>query len=228
MYDRVQTENDLASFIIENMNYTTKELMPWQLDIIKRIMYDMDPVMGCPVAKDPGHSHSYTVGSVSTGSTLYSFAPNTYPAGCVSVPCQQKENDMNSAYATVAVEANPTKDERRFLRSRLEDAFYTKKAALKVKFGLIDDEAPASFEDFLARIQAGKYTIDDKDAKKKTWNPTAYIRWRDPSVKEDQEGYDAAKATLKAAYDKAEEDIRILTPTEGLAALRAFKDISVQ
>lgn len=158
----------------------------------------------------------------------YSLAPCT-PAGYV-VPCQQEECKMNYATTAVSVSAelDSTKDQRKFLRNSLYEAFSDKKHALKRKFGLVHDDAPDSFEEMLARIQAGKYVIDAKDAKRKTYAPLAYIVWRDPSVKEDQDGYDAAKAELRKAYDKAEEDIRILAPEAGLASLRAFKDISVQ
>lgn len=145
-------------------------------------------------------------------------------------PCQQEECKMNYATTAVSVSADldHTKSQRKFLSNSLYEAFTGKKYALKKKFGLTYDEAPRSFEELLARIQAGKYVIDDKDTKKKTYDPLAYIVWRDPSVKEDQDGYDAAKAELRKAYDKAEEDIRILAPEAGLASLRAFKDISVQ
>lgn len=153
-------------------------------------------------------------------------------AGCkIEAPCQKQETDMNYATTAVSIAADLSaadKDQRRFLRSRLEDAFYDKKTALKKRFGLTGDERPQSFEDLLARIQAGKYVIEEKDAKKKSYDPLSWIVWRDPSIKEDQAGYDAAKAELRKAYDKAEEDIRILALTDGLAALRAFKDISVQ
>lgn len=141
---------------------------------------------------------------------------------------QKKEQDMSNSYASVtAINADTTeKDQRRYLERRLWDVMYTIKTGLKKQFGLTDDEAPTTAEDFIARIKDGKYTVDAEKLKKETlgtYDLIRYIRWRDPSTVEDKDGYAAARDALDAEVTRVTDIIKIKTPAEGLDALQAFE-----
>lgn len=149
--------------------------------------------------------------------------------GCPA-PAQKQEEDMNSyaTAATINVADNAEKDQRRYLERRLSDIFYSKKNTAKKQFGLVNDDAPRTFEDLKARLDAGKYVIDEKDAKKKDWNNgLSYVEWRDPSVKQDQEGYDAWKKAAKAELTRIEDSIKIDAPADALKAVQAFEDAPI-
>lgn len=133
---------------------------------------------------------------------------------------------MNSAYATATVVAQDTteKDQRRYLRDELYSAYQTAKLALRRKFGLEDDEAPSSIQDAVKRIQDGLFVIPEKYKKAgDSYASMSYLRWRDPKAVEDKVGYEAAKTPLKAAWTKAEREIRIFAPAQGLEAVIAFE-----
>ena len=135
----------------------------------------------------------------------------------------------NVAYA-VAAQAAPVESDlskaRKYLATRIDDVIFDKKLELKKTFGLTDDKSPETFTDFLARIQAGKYVYPEEKKDKPrfdTWSIVAGIRWRDPAVKEDMEGYEAAKVLLKAAAQDALDVIRVSSEADGLAALKDFQ-----
>lgn len=164
----------------------------------------------------------------------HSFAPcQEAPVSATKLPWkkkidkQEKEQDMSSYASVTNIAADTTeKDQRRYLEKRLYDISYEIKTGLKKQFGLIDDAAPLTAEDFIARIKDGKYTVDAEDLKRETWSATSaagYIRWRDPSVVEDKDGYKAAKAAMEAEVTKVTDIIKIKTPADGLAALQAFE-----
>lgn len=145
-------------------------------------------------------------------------------------PAQNKEEkDMcYASAATINVADNTEKDQRKYLKSRLYDAFYEKKADAKRKFGLVDDKAPANAEELIDRIKNGKFTVTPKEQRSRWEGPFEAIRWRDPSVKEDKDGYEAAKAELEKAFKEAEDVIVIKTPSEGLDAVKAFQALEVK
>jgi hypothetical protein len=179
----------------------------------------MANLMECMVSR--AHTHNYTLPD-------YPNPLEPKQAGRSKAPCQKKEEDMNSyANVTAAMNISDTteKDQRRHLQNRLYDIASSKKYALKKQFGLTNDDTPNTFEELLARIQGGKYVIDEKNAKRRDYNGgLGYVTWRDPAVKEDQAGYDAAKKELDAAQQKVSDDIAILPPADGLASLRAFEE----
>lgn len=147
---------------------------------------------------------------------------------CKAWPCtaskKKDESPMNSyASATVIAQDTTERDQRHFLTGALYDAYTTAKTALKRKFGLIDDVEPLTVADVVKRIQDGLFVIPEKYKDTKTCGNIAYLRWRDPKVVEDKDGFEAAKLPLKKAYNDAERAIRILAPADGLKALQDFE-----
>src|SRR6266576_887816 len=138
-------------------------------------------------------------------------------------PCKSKKdvNPMNYASATLVSQEDTTlRDQRRYLLSELNDSFDKAKTALKRKFGLADDATPTSIEDAVKRIQDGLFIIPKRYLEKgASYASMAYLRWRDPKTVEDQAGYDAAKAPLKAAYTKAQRELKIFSPEKGLQSV---------
>lgn len=129
------------------------------------------------------------------------------------------DNNMENNIAT----------ERSYLNTRLGDIGRTKRDELKRQYGLMDDKAPATAAEFVDRIKKGLFVVTkqarfDEDgiysAKDAFSNST---RWRDPSVKEDKEGYKKAEAVLDKALTDTLDTIRILAPEAGLKALKDFE-----
>jgi hypothetical protein len=116
--------------------------------------------------------------------------------------------------------------QRSYAATRLGDLYSKLNSGLIKQFGLVNDEPPRSFEDLLARIQAGKYVFpEDKKTKSiGVYGVMDYIQWRDPAVKEDQAGYDAAIEKLSAAYNDAQDNMALASDAAGVkAAVDAFK-----
>lgn len=97
---------------------------------------------------------------------------------------------------------------------------------LRQHFGLEDDNRPATAKEFVQRIKDGKFTLRDEDSEDCYYTDADFaynIRWRDPSVKEDKDGYTAAKKNMEAAYNAAKDQIYISSPEAGLKALQEFE-----
>jgi hypothetical protein len=151
---------------------------------------------------------------------------------CVPTPCKapgwpkaKKEEEIPMAsYASAQIIADTTeKDQREFARDRIRSVKFAKNLELQKQFGLVDDTAPQTPAEFAQRITDGKYTIDKEKMDKQTYDPSRYIRWRDPSVVEDKEGFKAASEKLEAAYTEAKEAIVLSPIADVKAALDTFK-----
>jgi len=148
-------------------------------------------------------------GSIWTGAVQ--LAPLPVPTTCVGVECKKKEGK------------NPMEDKVYYLEGRINSIASEKIIALSNQFGINDDPDPRTPAELVARITAGKYILPDP-AKRKAYNALDGIRWRDPSVKEDMDGYNAAISALKVQKIAAKDIIMVKDPaTDGLAALQAFE-----
>jgi len=117
------------------------------------------------------------------------------------------------------------KEAKERLRARVDNvAGYRTGLDLQRKFGLRDDVKPKDFEEFIQRIKDGKYVAPEKGDCSRTDEYCSYgIHWRDPAVKEDQDGYDAAMKELKETATKTLDEIAVYAPAEGLKALNKFE-----
>lgn len=137
---------------------------------------------------------------------------------------KQKEENPMASYASAQIIADTTeKDQREYARGRIRELKYAKASAFEKQFGLTDDERPATPAEFIQRITDGKYTINKEKLDKRTYSPADYIRWRDPSLVEDQAGYKAAIAKLDEAYTKAKDTIVLSPVTDLKAAIDTFE-----
>lgn len=100
-----------------------------------------------------------------------------------------------------------TADARSYFKNRIAQISNEKGYALRKQFGLVDDAAPETLDDLVKRIQDGKYIIPKEYSDRKLYDPARFIKWRDPAVKEDQAGYDAAEALFEKEADKARDAV---------------------
>lgn len=152
---------------------------------------------------------------------------------CPPEPCKkagwgnkQKEevNPMASyAQATIVNPASIEAEQREIVRSTLRTFKYAKANELEKQFGLTDDEAPRTAAEFIERITSGQYTVDEKYKDERTYSPSQFIRWRDPSKVEDRAGYKDAVKKLDAAYADAKLKAALLPIADLLKLVEDFK-----
>lgn len=173
----------------------------------------------------PSHCHSYTIPCTAPiVSDLYDKCPAPAEPKRWGIKATKKEENPMASYASAQIIADTTeKDQRAYLTDRLYTIREAHKDALRKQFGLIDDEAPATPAEFIQRIADGKYTIGKEKMDKKTYAPSNYIRWRDPSVVEDLKGYEAAKLKLEEAYRTAKDAAILSAVADAKAAMDTFK-----
>jgi hypothetical protein len=157
----------------------------------------------------------------------------TQPAVSFPAPASKKKKDKNMSrrydedtdcyYDTLPAQTAEQQAKDRLIL-RANDLQWPATDKLAREFGMADDDAPTTFKDFLERIKKGKYVMSDKIKEdQKLWHPEQYIRWRDPAVKEDQAGYEAALEKFNKQMRDTIDEIYVLTPEEGLKALRKLE-----
>lgn len=174
-----------------------------------------------------------------TVAPCYNALMDMYEAKCVSLAdCEapapkikigfgskikKDENPMNTySSATVVTADSIEKDQRRALTSALYSAFRDKVGAAKKQFGLTGDDAPQTMTEMVQRIQDGKFVIPEQY--KDHCASTSFIEWRDPAIKQDKDGYKAARKELDTAYQALELKLAIIPVADGLAAVEAYRD----
>lgn len=165
-----------------------------------------------------------------------------WPCGlpdCVICEQEEKERAMRTAitsapasYANAQVYAPQSEiaEQRAYLLDRLNTICWAKRDDERKPFGLVDDEAPKTIKERKERIAAGKYVFkyyrdeEDYDEDEEHYDiDRVTLRWRDPAVKEDQKGYDAAMEKLKKDMTSYRDTIRIKDADTGLAAVQEFE-----
>lgn len=124
-------------------------------------------------------------------------------------------------------EMNNENDQRVHLSNRTYQIANQHESKLRADFHLNNDEAPDSFDEFVARVQAGKMTFDKNIKTDRKFgyfgDMLRYITWRDPNVPADQAGFDAAWAKVLETRTAVNDDVAILEPKDALASVRAFE-----
>lgn len=162
------------------------------------------------------------------------FYDNTpqYPAGYEFTlplpqeckPAKSRKNTMYRDEYDCPSAGQPTDQKQRdYLLAELNAIEYKARDKGERTFGLIDDPRPTTPADLVKRIQDGKFIIPKEFEEKKVYHPLEYIRWRDPAVKEDREGYEKFCETLQTESKQTERKIAIADPKDGLEILTAFE-----
>lgn len=195
----------------------------------KEALRELNPNLSCKVLKemyDVVYGIPATSGCITLASNSLADCPKAYcpPPATPQVCKQQEGNNPMSAYAsaTVAAATTETQDQRKYLERRLQDVYDRKRSPLEAQFGLVDDEAPSSVEDFKKRIEDGAYTFRTGD-RYRYWHWSDKIQWRHPDRKQDSEGFEAARKELKVEKQKALDIIKIDEPKAGLDAIKALE-----
>lgn len=142
---------------------------------------------------------------------------------------EKKEKKMSYASATLVqtpAEIPTDQKQRKYLAQRADEIYSAKKDEARKHFGLVDAPQPKTVKEFIDFIKEDKFTVEEKYLDRKlpyTGYAPEFIRFRDPSIKEDQAGYDAFKDAASKALKTLKDDIVILDPKEGLEKLREFE-----
>lgn len=129
-------------------------------------------------------------------------------------------------------------EKRSYLRNRLTDIRYQKASKLEKEFGLLDDDAPKTPQEYVDRIKSGMVTFPtDEEFIKNNANmsfngwcalkPGSTLRWRDPAVKEDRDGYHKAMTAFEATETPVYDAIAIEDPKDALDAVQAHEQATL-
>jgi len=140
---------------------------------------------------------------------------------------KKKEEEKKMAYSNQFDVAGAR---HRYFTDRLESIWMNLTNKAEKHYGLRDDNPPESFNELMDRLNSGKYVIpEDKKDKKTGFNSVYYIRWRDPAVKEDRDGFNAESEKIRAALNKAQDVIFAATSPESmLKAVEDFENYTIQ
>jgi hypothetical protein len=142
-------------------------------------------------------------------------------------PTEYKKEDKMSRHYNEDLdmyveEVTESEKQRAYLFNRLEVIRYGKVYELEQKFGLRDEDYPKNFNEWVERINAGRYVFNKPgDKEGEYWRN--YIRWRDPDLKEDVKGYNAALELLNKEHLKTKDIIAIKSVDDGLDALQSLE-----
>lgn len=139
--------------------------------------------------------------------------------------CKSKTTEANIA---LAINANqgPTEDQttKQYLQGRLTPLYWEKAHALGPVFNL--NHKYISEEDKLDRALTGRYQLRDEqdyDDDSGELIKSKRVIWKTKEEEPNREGYNAAKKLLDAAKQKAEDEINVYFPEQGLESLRTFE-----
>lgn len=144
----------------------------------------------------------------------------------INLRCVKKkdENPMSSlSSATIVTSDSIEAKQRKFITSRLYEIKHDLKRGLARQFGIADDDTPNTAKEFIDRIKSGKYILPENMEDNCSYSAVSYIKWRDPALKADKDGYAAAKKQLDDAYATSEEMAMLLPIADAAKALQDFK-----
>jgi hypothetical protein len=130
---------------------------------------------------------------------------------------EEKEYVMNTDHKN---------NERYYLQTRADNIHFYKVRELQRKYGLVDDQAPKSPSEAIQRLKDGKYTLPTDEEYQKHYayaNPIGLLRWRDPDLKEDKDGFNKATEALGVTMKPLFDAINILDPKDALVVLQEFE-----
>lgn len=162
-------------------------------------------------------SNALKLGTLPTGTvvgTFYDPVNNLYDFLRLVTTEKKEETTME----------NLIQDTKRHLSRRVEQVRFNKRQDFYKTFYIYDNACPDTIEEALERIAKGQYTVAPKNEDYDFSEWTHRLHWRDPAHPADQAGFDAANSRMNTAFQRAYDDIQVLTPEEGLKALREFED----
>jgi len=120
-------------------------------------------------------------------------------------------------------EAQEAKD---YLIRSLDQTLWNKTLEAQKTFGLVP-LYPKNMKELRDFVEKGWIEVTHKDRDDDAdfdWDsPMHYLRFQNPDVKEDQEGYEAAEKQMRKDASDVKDQIIVLGAEKGLEALNAFK-----
>lgn len=177
------------------------------------------------------------VAGFSTCNTL-DCKPCASPAPCKAVPCQevnfhaelvnmamaikQEQEKASTMYKDERTEAQQAKD---YLIKSLDYEIERKVQPMQEAFGLVEKQVRTIGELKAAEKAGWLRLVIPSDAKDEAriYSWFDYIKFSDPKVKPDEEGYKAARKQMKIEASAVKDQIVVMGPEKGLEALNAFK-----
>lgn len=120
---------------------------------------------------------------------------------------------------------NNLSPEKEYLTHRTKKVRGEKSFELPKLYGVRDDDAPSTPEEFVKRIQTGMFILrDNKDCEfYDSYDFGSHVSWRDPAKKADKEGLEKAEKLLRADYEDTMDQIMVKDAETGLKALQDFE-----
>jgi len=160
---------------------------------------------------------------------LFKLAGNPCRATTKSEPVQEKVANMYVDY--VSSDKHSESAKTNYLLSRYENTKDKIRSDLRKQFGLDNDDRPNTAKELTDRILSGKYVLPTEKEEELT-RQVYYcgssvldsIKWRDPAIKEDRDGFKLAETELDNESLKVHDAVMIKDHDTALAAIQAFKD----
>lgn len=135
---------------------------------------------------------------------------------------------------TASVETNSTNTEKEMtdtntatnhLKNRAREVLCAHAQALDNDFLINEPAVPSSFEEALARLNAGEFTRRTKDARRSRYDSwlDEIVSWRKPNEQADYEGRAKAGENLSKAYKHLTDAIMVESGDKALKALHALE-----
>jgi len=146
-----------------------------------------------------------------------------------SNPVQEKVANMYVDY--VSSDKHSESAKTNYLLSRYEDTRSKIRFDLRKQFGLDNDDRPNTAKELTDRILSGKYVLPTEKEEELMrnqyycgWSVLDSIKWRDPAIKEDKDGFKLAETELDAESLNVHDAVMIKDHDTALIAIQAFKD----
>src|SRR5258705_5466362 len=146
-----------------------------------------------------------------------------------SEPVQEKVANMYVDY--VSSDKHSESAKTNYLLSRYENTKSEIRSDLRKQFGLDNDDRPTTAKELADRILSGKYVLPTEKEEELMrerycfdWSVLDGIKWRDPAIKEDKDGFKLAETELNDESMKVHDAVMIKDHDTALTAIQAFKD----
>lgn len=137
----------------------------------------------------------------------------------------KETNMITSSNLVVTNNPDTTQKQRAYLLDRLSETVHVKRNELREHFKLDPTKVPDTIKELVQKIKDGDFSYDEKYFEKKFLFPSDMmvqaIRWS--KDKADEKGFNEASDALREARIETADVINILSPEEGLKALKAFE-----
>lgn len=225
-FSRKATLKDFGAVADYKRDYFYKWVFEYSNSERKKVRYN--PMEDCCASQQcDAFTPTYTLAPLPAKAPCKPVPPAGYCAKATKNKSKKMYNNYDEYETPIQTRTDETR-KRDYLVQRLDYASEKKYSDLLAMFKMDDDRAPRNFNELQDRLSKGLFIIKDEDKEKEgPWpfgtGPLSYVNWRDPSKPADAKGFEAALKAKDIEYVKAEDQIKIADPADGLKALQAFE-----